>query len=65
MADTKSTILTVLVHPVVNNGLRIAAEKEHCSLANMIIVMIRDYCGRTGITIQEQKGLPLKDKRKP
>ena len=32
--------------------------------ANMIEVLIRDYCGRNGITIQEQQTLPLDDERK-
>jgi hypothetical protein len=27
----------------------------------MVEVLIRDYCGRNGITIQEQRALPLED----
>ena len=53
MAETKSTTLTIRVHPVVKEGLRAAAEQERRSLANMIEVMIRDYCERNGITIAE------------
>jgi hypothetical protein len=37
--------------------LRTAADREYRSIANMVEVMIRDYCGRNGITIQEQAAL--------
>ena len=52
MAETKSTTLTVRVHPEVKEGLRAVAEKERRSLANMIEVMIRDYCSRAGVTLE-------------
>ncbi len=52
MAETKSTTLTVRVHPAVKEGLRAAAEQERRSLANMIEVMIRDYCERNGVAIK-------------
>ncbi|MEW8014883.1 MAG: ribbon-helix-helix protein, CopG family [Candidatus Sedimenticola endophacoides] len=54
MAETKSTTLTVRVHPEVKEGLRAVAEKERRSLANMIEVMIRDYCSRAGVTLEEK-----------
>jgi hypothetical protein len=54
MAETKSTTLTVRVHPEVKEGLRTVAEKERRSLANMIEVMIRDYCSRAGVTLKEK-----------
>ena len=53
MAETKSTTLTVRVHPEVKEGLRAAAEMERRSLANMIEIMIRDYCARSGVTIND------------
>jgi hypothetical protein len=54
MAETKSTTLTVRIQPVVKEGLRAVAEQERRSLANMIEVMIRDYCERAGITVREE-----------
>jgi len=54
MAETKSTTLTVRIHPGVKEGLRAVAEKERRSLANMIEVMIRDYCRRAGVTLEEE-----------
>ena len=55
MAETKSTTLTVRVHPAVKAGLRTVAERERRSLANMIEVMIRDYCTRHEVLISEGK----------
>ena len=53
MAETKSTTLTVRVHPEVKEGLRAVAGQERRSLANMIEVMIRDYCERNGVKVPE------------
>lgn len=53
MAETKSTTLTVRVHPAVKEGLRAVAEQEHRSLANMVEVMIRQYCEESGVQITE------------
>lgn len=53
MAETKSTTLTVRVHPEVKEGLRNAADQERRSLANMIEVMIRHYCDQAGVRIVE------------
>lgn len=65
MAKTKTTTLTFRIEPDLKEALRAAAVQEHRSIANMIAVMIRDYCGRIGITIQEQQVMPLANKRRP
>lgn len=46
-------------------GVAQAADREHRSVANMVEVLIRDYCGRSEITIQKQRALLLEDERKP
>ncbi len=53
MAETKSITLTVRIQPDVKEGLRTMAERERRSLANMIEVMILDYCGRNGISVAD------------
>lgn len=53
MPETKSTTLTVRIHPEVKEGLRTVAEKERRSLANMIEVMIHHYCEQAGVRISE------------
>ena len=49
MAETKTSTLTVRVSPSVKQVLRNAAENEHRSLANMLEIMIRDYCKRNKV----------------
>jgi len=35
-------------------ALRAAAEREYRSIANMVEVMIRDYCARNGVVIADE-----------
>ena len=64
MATAKTTTLTFRIEPGLKEALRTAAEQEHRSIANMVEVMIRDYCGRSGVTIHEQDVL-IPDSQKP
>ena len=57
MVTTKSATLTFRVKPGLKEALRTATEREHRPIANMVEVMIRDYCVRNGITIQGQGAL--------
>ena len=63
MATGKTTTLTYRIEPALKEALRAAAVKEHRSIANMIEVMIRDYCGRRGVTIPETGALLNKEGR--
>ncbi|WP_373025850.1 ribbon-helix-helix protein, CopG family [Thioalkalivibrio sp.] len=63
MATTKTATVTFRIDPAVKEALRTAAAREHRSIANMVEVLIRDYCGRNGITIPEQGDL-LGDEKK-
>jgi hypothetical protein len=51
MATGKSTTLTFRIKPALKEGLRAAAVREHRSIANMVEVLIRDYCKRNDIAI--------------
>ncbi len=53
MATTKTTTLTFRIEPGLKEALRTAAAREHRSIADMVEVLIRDYCGRCGISIDE------------
>lgn len=53
MATTKTATVTFRIDPAVKEALRTAAAREHRSIANMVEVLIRDYCGRNGIAISE------------
>lgn len=63
MATAKTTTLTFRIEPGLKEALRTAAEREHRSIAKMVEVMIRDYCGRHDITIPETGA--LEDVREP
>ena len=63
MATTKTTTLTFRIEPSLKEALRTAANREHRSIANMVEVLIRDYCGRNGIAVVEQDDL-FKDEPK-
>ncbi len=54
MATAKTTTLTFRIEPGLKEALRAAAEQEHRSIANMVEVMIRDYCGQVGVPIVDQ-----------
>ncbi len=64
MANIKIATLTFRIDPGVKEALRITVAREHRSIANMLEVLIRAYCGRNDITIQEQQALPLEVERR-
>jgi hypothetical protein len=57
MTSTKPTTLTLRIDPMIKEGLRLLAEKEHRSLTNMVEVMIRDYCKLHEVALPEQQTL--------
>lgn len=59
MATTKTTTLTFRIEPGLKEALRLAAEHDHRSIANMVEVMIREHCNRTGIPIEESGGVSV------
>ncbi len=63
MATGKTSTLTFRIEPALKDALRAAAEKEHRSIANMVAVMIRDYCGREGIAIPEPGALAVEGRK--
>ena len=65
MATAKTTTLTLRIEPALKEALRTAADREHRSIANMVEVIIRDYCGRNGIAIPEQQPLFEEDRKSP
>jgi hypothetical protein len=56
MAAAKTATLTFRIEPGLKEALRTAAGQEHRSIANMVEVMIREYCGRNGVAIPETGG---------
>ena len=58
MATVKTATLTFRIDPGLKEALRMAADQEHRSIANMVEVLIRGYCERHGI------GIPHSDETK-
>jgi hypothetical protein len=53
MATGKSATLTFRIDPMLKEALCGAAKREHRSIANMIEVLIRNYCLRNGTSISD------------
>ena len=50
----KVATLNLRIDPAIKEALRLAAEQEHRSVANLIEVMVRRHCEQVGITIPDQ-----------
>ena len=55
MSNSKTATLTFRIAPALKNALRAAAAREHRSIANMVEVLIRDYCERNNLDIFKEK----------
>ena len=53
----KTTTLNLRVDPNIKEGIRVAAAKQHRSIANMIELLIREHCEKEDIPIPEQQTL--------
>lgn len=51
MAASKTATLTFRIDPGLKEALRLAANLEHRSIANMVEILIRGYCEQRGIEI--------------
>ena len=54
MPTSKSATLTFRIEPALKAALRSAATREHRSIANMVEVLIRDYCKRHDINVLDK-----------
>lgn len=57
MSNNKTATLTFRIMPQLKKALCEAADREHRSIANMVEVLIRNYCLQNEIDICEQDGL--------
>ena len=53
MARTKISTLNLRIDPAVKRAVRLAAAREHRSVANMVEVLIRRHCDEAGIAIDD------------
>jgi len=59
MAPQKTATLNLRIDPALKDVLRVAAEQDHRSIANLIETLIRRHCKERGISIPEQQTLTL------
>ena len=57
MSSNKTATLTLRIEPKLKESLRAAAEREHRSIANMVELLIREYCDRHDISVTEMKDM--------
>ncbi len=57
MTVSKTATLNLRIDPRIKEAARIAAQRDHRSIANLIEVLIRKHCEATGISIPEQQAL--------
>ena len=50
----KVATLNLRIDPAIKEALRVAAEQEHRSVANLIEVLVRRHCEQVGIVIPAQ-----------
>lgn len=54
---SKTATLNLRIDPAIKEAVRIAAQRDHRSIANLIEVLIRNHCDANGISIPEQHTL--------
>ena len=57
MAPKKTSTLNLRIDPAMKEAARVAALREHRSVANLIELLIRRHCEAAGIPIPEQVDL--------
>lgn len=57
MAKTKISTLNLRIEPAVKEAVRVAAAREHRSVANMVEMLIRRHCSESGIAIEVRDAL--------
>ena len=57
MAPKKSATMNLRVDPIIKEAARVAAAREHRSVANLVEILIRRHCEQAGIPIPEQQVL--------
>ena len=57
MSALKTAALNIRIDPNLKEALRIAAKRDHRSVANMVELLVIKHCESEGISIPEQGSL--------
>lgn len=55
MVATKTATLNLRINPILKEAARIAADRDHRSVANLVEILIRQHCAENGIAVPEQQ----------
>ena len=61
MVAKKTAALNIRIDPDIKEAIRVAADRERRSVANMVEMLILRHCEEVGISIPEQQELPMDD----
>ena len=61
MVAKKTAVLNIRIDPDIKEAIRVAADRERRSVANMVEMLILKHCEEVGISIPEQQELPMDD----
>ena len=53
MSRTKTATLNLRIDPKVKEAVRVAASRDHRSVANMVEMLIRRHCADSGIRVAD------------
>ena len=59
MVAKKTAALNIRIDPDIKEAIRVAADRERRSVANMVEMLILKHCEEVGISIPEQHELPM------
>ncbi len=63
MVAKKTAALNIRIDPDIKEAIRVAADRERRSVANMVEMLILEHCKEAGISIPEQQELPMGEMR--
>ncbi|MCA8248060.1 hypothetical protein LGN12_12910 [Burkholderia multivorans] len=58
--ERKTETVNLRLSPKMKELLRMAAEREHRTLSNMIEALVLDYCESKGIAVEQGRKAPLR-----
>ena len=63
MVAKKTAALNIRIDPDIKEAIRVAADRERRSVANMVELLILQHCEAVGISIPEQQELLIDEIR--
>ena len=59
MVAKKTAALNIRIDPDIKEAIRVAADRDRRSVANMVEILILNHCKEVGISIPEQQEMQI------